>query len=249
MCESVHAGQWGERPVATSCPPSITSEPLPVFSLSPSVCFCLRLMNSDWDICTFHKPWLRLSPLCVFFTVFEVEVGGGVLHARWGAAALRQQLLSHYQQSLGFYVCPPNTERTPPGPNCWLPRAPPRPGGLSAWLLSQGLCKVETQVVHQTRGQFLTERRVSTLPLWREKKKVLCVLSAVAQLLSPVETFLEFISKQFEVSFRISLVTLPENAEVMFGAFIKNIIKWKYLNENEVSETDGGFKNSLITWK
>lgn len=78
MCESVHAGQWGERPVATSCPPSITSEPLPVFSLSPSVCFCLRLMNSDWDICTFHKPWLRLSPLCVFFTVFEVEVSGWV---------------------------------------------------------------------------------------------------------------------------------------------------------------------------
>lgn len=59
----------------------------------------------------------------------------------------------------------------------------------------------------------------------KKKKKVLCVLSAVAQLLSPVETFLEFISKQFEVSFRFSLVALPENAEVMFGAFIKNIIK------------------------
>lgn len=68
MCESVHAGRWGERPVATSCPPSITSQPLPV-------CFCPRLMNSDGDICTFYKPWLRLSPLSGFF--YGVWGGGG----------------------------------------------------------------------------------------------------------------------------------------------------------------------------
>lgn len=77
-------------------------------------------------------------------------------------------------------------------------------------------------------GGASNERAVFDGALWRKKKKkkeVLSVLSAVVKLSSPGETFAEFIRKQFEVSFRFSLATRPENGEVTLRALFKNIIK------------------------
>lgn len=138
----------------------------------------------------------------VFFTVFEVEVGGG----GGSACTLRgccssPAALKPLSAKSGLLCLP-----TKHGENSSGSKLLTAESSTSTWRLI-GLAPQPGIMQSGDSGGASNERAVFNgapclnLAIVKKKKiKVLCVLSAVAQLLSAVETFLEFISRQFEVS-------------------------------------------------